>query len=191
MLTGSKGYSHAPVAGAAQRQPWDKPQRVLIMAVVRQNETGIEVRLPHVDGCPYFAQRSSMPPDWGWRAAGQLFQSRLRRMTVACNKKWPALFLECVLQASLREVQPPEPLEGDTDRHQTQRQMRAKYAELLDLPLGCHEFQSLRCVVAHLRHSKQMRTGWRLLLPDSSLTDHIAADEDANILIETLFTRLA
>lgn len=157
----------------------------LVLCIIDEIEVWTEVRLPRANGCPWFLEETEMPDDWNWNKATALVYKRLKTMTRWCNKKWVTvetvitIFLECVLQVSLRLMV----VRDDEPESERKRELQRKYAEFLGLPLSYGTVNHLAFVVAHRVHGYAMFTGWPV--KPTSFRERLDNDEKNNILIET------
>lgn len=89
------------------------------------------------------------------------------------------LMIECILQGSLRDmvIRTGEPDE------KLKRNMKARYAEFLYLPLTMDERNRLCFSVGKLFHHQRMWTGWPI--EPTCLKERLNNDDENNVIIES------
>ena len=118
------------------------------------------------DGCPFPFHESEIPSDWSWWSCWRLFDERLARMEIWCNRHWDCRFyaicgrllMRCTVDDTTETIF-IECIWQILDINMTDK--------LFDLPISLYIRHPLRFAVAHRQHGIQLRSAWTKLQPEA------------------------
>lgn len=162
--------------------------------LVKALEEEFAVELPKArDGCPWLGHPDLMPPEWSWPLAYAVMTVRLDRLREDCNgldtteENPSSLFLEFVFQQCARQCDVAACSEASKVWTRAEKEgFKARYADLLGLPLVFDCWDSLCVSLGHREHGMEMRSGWPLAV--SSIRQR--NDADNNLIFESRFTNM-
>ena len=167
---------------------WPQQTRERMLRLAQQIADCFGYDLPHAqDGTPWFGLAALMPKRWSWEDAAVLFNDRVQRMRLKCNRHWEmrdtaeTLFIEGIYQFCSGCY--PEFL-GLPMVAEVSHPLGFSIAHKLTIVIKVGN--PLQFSIAHKHHGQAMWTGWEPEPTDMSQR----SEAGNNILFETWTTNL-
>lgn len=173
------------VGTVVPRLGWSKEDDTRIRNLISAIMEEFGVRLAQgSDEFKFFGHAEAMPTTWGSQSAFKWSCERYDTASSWCN--WDdivcdepdGIYIEVIFQACIRSCTKEKTKLYD---EALLTAMRARYDELLGLPLMIEPHNALRTAMGHAEHGKGMAVGWTI--HPSNLADR--TDESNNTLFET------